>query len=219
MRRGHCLLEIGSGWGGLAERAARRGVHVTGLTLSREQLAHAEARLALAGLADAADLRFEDYRDATGSYDRVASIEMIEAVGAENWPRYFATLCNRLRPGGVAVLQAITIDEAHFDAYRRKPDFIQRYIFPGGMLPTPAIIRDEAARAGLWLQVEQRFSESYARTLWHWLRRFEAGWPEIAKLGFDDRFRRLWTYYLTYCAVGFEAGRIDVGLYRLRRPA
>jgi cyclopropane-fatty-acyl-phospholipid synthase len=219
LQPGQRLLEIGFGWGGLVERAARQGVAVTGLTLSREQLSDARNRLAAAGLADAADLRYEDYRDTTGSYDRIASIEMIEAVGAESWPVYFATLRDRLTPGGIAVLQAITIDEAHFDAYRLRPDFIQRYIFPGGMLPTAAIIREEAARAGLSLQAGQRFGESYATTLWHWLRRFEAGWPEIAKLGFDERFRRLWTYYLTYCAAGFEAGRIDVGLYRLRRPA
>jgi cyclopropane-fatty-acyl-phospholipid synthase len=218
-RPGDRLLEIGFGWGGLAERTARAGLHVTGLTLSREQLAHAEARLADTGLSAVADLRLQDYRDAPGTFDRIVSIEMIEAVGAENWPTYFSTLRDRLVPGGAAVLQAITIDEAHYGAYRHKPDFIQRYVFPGGMLPTPAIIRDEAARAGLELETVERFGSSYALTLRHWRDRFETNWTEIARLGFNERFRRLWTYYLTYCAVGFETGRIDVGLYRLRRPA
>lgn len=216
---GQHLLEIGFGWGGLAERAARKGLRITGLTLSREQLVYARRRMRQAGLSSMADLRYEDYRDATGAYDRIASIEMIEAVGAENWPGYFATLRERLKPDGIAVLQAITIAESHFDAYLRKPDFIQRYIFPGGMLPTATIIREEAARAGLFMDRTETFGASYALTLWRWLERFEAAWPELRALGFDERFRRLWTYYLTYCAVGFEAGRIDVGLYRLRREA
>ena len=214
---GQRLLEIGFGWGGLAERAARQDLHVTGLTLSREQLAYARERMQEIGLFARTDLRYEDYRDASGRYDRIASIEMIEAVGAENWPLYFKTLRDRLMPGGIAVLQAITIAEAHFETYRRKPDFIQRYIFPGGMLPTAAIIREEAERAGLVLDRSETFGASYALTLWRWLERFDRAWPELRKLGFDDAFRRLWTYYLTYCAVGFETGRIDVGLYRVRR--
>ena len=213
---GQRLLEIGFGWGGLAERAARRDLRVTGLTLSREQLAHARQRMREIGVSAMTDLRYEDYRDASGRYDRIASIEMIEAVGAENWPLYFKTLHDRLKPGGIVVLQAITISEAHFETYRRKPDFIQRYIFPGGMLPTAAIIGQEASRAGLVLDRNETFGASYALTLWRWLERFDRAWPELRKLGFDDEFRRLWTYYLTYCAVGFETGRIDVGLYRLR---
>ncbi len=216
-RPGQRLLEIGFGWGGLAERVARRGAHVTGLTLSREQLHYAQRRMREVGLSSETDLRYQDYRDATGTYDRIASIEMIEAVGSENWPLYFKTLHDRLEPGGIAVLQAITISEAHFETYRRKPDFIQRYIFPGGMLPTAAIIGQEASRARLVLDRTETFGSSYAQTLWRWFERFDQAWPELCKLGFDEQFRRLWTYYLTYCAVGFETGRIDVGLYRLRK--
>ncbi len=214
---GQRLLEIGIGWGGLVERAARQGLHVTGLTLSREQLHYAGQRIAMADLPGTADLCYQDYRDTVGTYDRIASIEMIEAVGAENWPLYFKILHDRLEPGGIGVLQAITISEAHFETYRRKPDFIQRYIFPGGMLPTTAIIGQEASRAGLVLDRTETFGSSYAQTLWRWLERFDQAWPELCKLGYDEQFRRLWTYYLTYCAVGFEAGRIDVGLYRLRK--
>jgi cyclopropane-fatty-acyl-phospholipid synthase len=216
---GDRLLEIGFGWGGLVERAAQQGLHVTGLTLSREQLAYARVRLQEAGHAALAELRYQDYRDATESFDRIASIEMIEAVGAENWPIFFTTLRDRLKAGGIAVLQAITIGEAYYDTYRRKPDFIQRYVFPGGMLPTVSIIREEALRAGLTVDRAEHFGQSYALTLARWRERFEFNWHEIRKLGFDERFRRLWTYYLTYCAVGFEEKRIDVGLYRLRKGA
>ena len=216
---GERVLEIGFGWGGFAEAAARRGAHVTGLTLSRQQLAYATQRLAAAGLADRTDMRFLDYRDASGQFDKIASIEMIEAVGEENWPAYFQVLHDRLRPGGTAVLQAITIDERHFQAYRREPDFIQRYIFPGGMLPSASAMAQEAARAGLTFETVQRFGGSYARTLAIWRDAFEANWPRITALGFDDRFRRMWGYYLTYCEAGFENGDIDAGLYRLRRAA
>jgi cyclopropane-fatty-acyl-phospholipid synthase len=210
------ILEIGCGWGGFAEGALAAGHRVVGLTLSREQHAYASKRLAVAG--ERADIRIEDYRDATGSYDAIASIEMIEAVGEEHWPHYFSILSERLRAGGVAVLQAITIHEAFFEDYRRNPDFIQRYIFPGGMLPTRAVIAAEAARAGLVLDHQEQFGLSYALTLDAWLERFRANWPAIAALGFDERFRRMWEYYLIYCATGFRKGTIDVGLYRLRKP-
>jgi cyclopropane-fatty-acyl-phospholipid synthase len=214
---GERVLEIGCGWGGFAQAAAGRGAHVTGLTLSRQQLAYATERLASAGFAAHSDIRFQDYRDVGGTFDKIASIEMIEAVGEENWPAYFQVLHDRLRPGGSAVLQAITIDEPHFAAYRREPDFIQRYIFPGGMLPTVRAMEAEAERAGLTFETVQRFGGSYAKTLAIWRGAFDAAWPRIAGLGFDDRFRRMWGYYLTYCEAGFENGDVDVGLYRLRR--
>ena len=143
---------------------------------------------------------------------------MLEAVGEAYWPRYFATLRERLKPGGIAVLQVITIDETRFDSYRRSADFIQRHIFPGGMLPTPTIIAAEAKAAGLTLASTQSFGEGYARTLAEWRRRFLASWPSIQSMGFDERFRRLWEYYLCYCEAGFRAGTIDVGFFVLRKP-
>lgn len=216
---GTSLLEIGCGWGALAEAAARRGAHVDAITISEEQLRAARERVHHASLSGRVDVRFEDYRDTTGSYDRLVSIEMIEAVGEENWPLFFGTIGKRLRPGGVAVLQAITIREDTFAQYRSNPDFIQRYIFPGGMLPTVEQMRRRAEEAGLAFETVERFGASYALTLTEWRQRFEAAWPGIAALGFDERFRRMWRYYLAYCEIGFEQGLIDVGLYRLRKPA
>ena len=213
------VLEIGCGWGALAEAVARRGAHLTGLTLSTEQLAHARERLDGAGLASQTDLRLQDYRDVRGTFDRIVSIEMIEAVGERFWPTYFATLHDRLAPGGCAVVQAITIDESAFDSYRREADFIQHFIFPGGMLPSPTVLRQQAEAAGLAIDHVETFGLSYAETLAEWRRRFLDAWPRIAPLGFDDAFRRLWEYYLCYCEAGFRCGRVDVGLYRFRRPA
>ena len=213
------VLEIGCGWGTLAATLARRhDTQVTAITLSAEQLAFAKRRAADWGVARQVDLRLQDYRDVQGQFDRIVSIEMVEAVGEQYWPAYFATLRDRLLPGGVAVLQAITIADAHFEDYRRGADFIQHCIFPGGMLPCPRALREQAARAGLVLEEEQCFGPSYARTLAEWRRRFLAAWPQIEALGFDTPFRRLWTYYLGYCEAGFRAGRVDVGLYRFRRP-
>jgi cyclopropane-fatty-acyl-phospholipid synthase len=215
---GHTLLEIGCGWGALAEAAARAGAKVDAITISRRQLDAAEERITAAGLTENVEIRFEDYRDTAGAFDRLVSIEMIEAVGEDNWPRYFSTIAARLAPGGVGVVQAITIRESAFEAYRCNPDFIQRYIFPGGMLPTVELMRQRSEEAGLEFEVVHRFGASYARTLAQWRQRFEAAWPRIAALGFDERFRRMWLYYLIYCEVGFERGMIDVGLYRLRKP-
>jgi len=198
--------------------ARQAGARVTGLTLSTEQLAFARERAAAWGVADRVDLRLQDYRDVSGQFDRIVSIEMIESVGAAYWPTYLATLRERLVPGGVAVLQAITIADAQFASYRKGTDFIQRCIFPGGMLPCLRVLREAAARAGMVVEEEQSFGAGYARTLVEWRRRFVAAWPEIETLGFDDAFRRLWTYYLCYCEAGFRDGRVDVGLYRLRRP-
>jgi cyclopropane-fatty-acyl-phospholipid synthase len=210
------VLEIGCGWGGLAEKLVRdAGCHVTGVTLSPAQLEFSQARLAAADT----DLRLQDYRDVRGQFDGIVSIEMMEAVGEAYWPSYFAALRERLKPGGVAVIQAITIAEALFDGYKRCPDFIQRYIFPGGMLPTIQEIRRQTEQAGLVLRSSETFGLSYARTLAEWRQRFHAAWPRIQRQGFDERFRRMWDYYLAYCEGGFRAGNIDVGLYVLDRPA
>lgn len=215
---GMSMLEIGAGWGALALAAARdHGVSVRGITLSHEQLAHARARAQREGLDEQVRFDLEDYRDVTGQYDRIVSVEMIEAVGEQNWPRYFRTLHDGLKPGGIATLQAITIGEEHFETYQRQPDFIQRYIFPGGMLPTKSILAEQARAAGFRYEPVLAFGPSYARTLAEWRVRFEAAWPEIEELGFDERFRRKWLYYLAYCEAGFLEGSIDVGLYRLIR--
>jgi cyclopropane-fatty-acyl-phospholipid synthase len=217
LETGHTVLELGCGWGGCAEAAARRGAQVTAITISPEQCRHATARLAGQGLQAVALDR--DYRDTAGKYDRLVSIEMIEAVGEEHWRDYFAVVRQRLKPDGVAILQAITISEAHYRRYRAGADFIQRHIFPGGMLPTGSAMREHATAAGLTFEPILGFGDSYARTLRIWRERFEAAWPDIAKLGFDARFRRMWRYYLAYCEAGFAEGAIDVGLYRLRPAA
>jgi cyclopropane-fatty-acyl-phospholipid synthase len=215
---GERILEIGCGWGAFARHvAANCGTSVTGITLSHEQLSHSARLAGIAGLGERCEFRLQDYRDVPGRYDRIVSIEMVEAVGEQYWPRYFEVLHDRLEPGGSAVIQAITIDETRFDRYRRTPDFIQRYVFPGGMLPTPTIIERQAAAAGLKLGSTVRFGKSYARTLREWRARFEAEWPRIAELGFDDCLRRRWRYYLSYCEAGFLEGVIDVGVYRLNR--
>jgi cyclopropane-fatty-acyl-phospholipid synthase len=214
---GQSVLEIGCGWGGILARLAERGCTVTGLTLSPAQRDHAVATLAAAGLADRADIRLQDYRDVEGSYDRIVSIEMLEAVGEAYWPLYFDQLRRRLKSGGTAVLQVITIADDRFESYRRAPDFIQRHVFPGGMLPSPSALRAQIARAGLRLDTVEFFGACYSRTLRDWRERFDAAWPEIAAMGFPPRFRRLWDYYLCYCQAGFRAGAVDVGLWRLGR--
>ena len=207
------VLEIGCGWGALAAAlAARHGARVTGLTLSTEQLAHARRQLREQGLADV-DLRLQDYRDVEGRYEHIVSIEMLEAVGERYWPQYFDTLRERLAPGGSGVLQVITIADEHFDRYRGSTDFVQRFIFPGGKLPSVSAMKAQAGRAGLVLQRAESFGASYALTLAEWRRRFHAAWPAIATLGYDDAFRRLWEYYLCYCEAGFRSGRVDVGLF------
>ena len=218
LRGSEQILEIGCGWGGLADRIIERtGCHVTGLTLSTEQLAYARRQLAQRGLAGKSDLRLQDYRDAGGTYDRVVSVEMLEAVGEAYWPVFFETLRQRLNPQGVAVLQVITIDQSRFESYRRRPEFIQRYNFPGGMLPTTEILEQLVAKAGLRLTSSEFFGDSYARTLAEWHSRFLQAWPSISALGFDLRFKRMWEYYLAYCRLGFEIGVLNVGLYRIER--
>jgi cyclopropane-fatty-acyl-phospholipid synthase len=213
---GERILEIGCGWGGLAEHLIRRhDAHVTGLTLSTEQHDYARARLSEAGLADSADIRLQDYRDVEGRFDRIVSIEMFEAVGEEYWPAYFDVVQRSLARDGVAVLQIITIEGARFEQYRRDVDFIQRYIFPGGMLPSETALRQQIARAGLVLRSAETFGQSYAETLKRWQERFQRAWPEIEPLGFDQRFKRMWEYYLSYCEAGFRSGALNVGLYTL----
>ena len=214
---GQRVLEIGCGWGGLAEQLVHAaGCHVTGVTLSPAQLDFANRRLSESAKTD---LRLQDYRDVAGQFDRIVSIEMMEAVGESYWPSYFSTLRDRLKPGGLAVVQAITIEEDKFDGYRRCTDFIQHYIFPGGMLPTISEIRRQTEKAGMILRSMETFGDSYARTLAEWRKRFHAAWPDIERLGFDTRFRRMWDYYLAYCEGGFRAGTIDVGLYVIAKPA
>ncbi len=209
-RQGDSILEIGCGWGGFAETAARRGMRVTGVTISKEQLDYASERLQRAGLADRVDLQFRDYRDMTGRYDHIVSIEMIEAVGERYWPDYFAVLKRHVAPGGSALVQAIVIADELFDSYRRRPDFIQTYVFPGGMLLSQEALREQCRLAGLKVAELYSFGLDYARTLDTWLGRFDRVADQVARLGFDDRFRRMWRYYLAYCAAGFSTRRTDV---------
>ncbi|MDI3334825.1 cyclopropane-fatty-acyl-phospholipid synthase family protein [Defluviimonas aestuarii] len=217
---GDHVLEIGCGWGGFAEYAAKeRGLRVTGLTISQAQLDFARARIAKAGLNDRVDLRLQDYRDETGIYDGIASIEMFEAVGEKYWPVYFHTLHERLKPGANATLQIITLQEKRFEIYRKGVDFIQKYIFPGGMLPSRSALQEEIRRAGLGLVGSIEFGESYSQTLRRWYEVFNDRWDEIAPMGFDQRFQRMWNFYLTSCAGAFRGGNCDVTQITVTRPA
>ncbi len=207
---GQRVLEVGCGWGGFAELAQRQGLAVTGLSLSPTQLAWARARV------PEADLRLQDYRDTCEPFDHVVSIEMFEAVGERWWPAYFKTVARALKPDGRAMIQTITIRDELFSIYRRSTDFIQQYIFPGGMLPSCVAFRREAARAGLVVSDEYAFGEDYARTLSEWRQSFERHWPRIAALGFDEKFRRMWRFYLSYSEAGFRSGNIDVVQFEIR---
>jgi len=205
------VLEIGSGWGGFAEFAAKEvGAKVTGLTISPSQLDYARQRIFREGLGDRAEFKLLDYRDATGAYDKIASIEMFEAVGREYWPTYFGKVRGLLKPGGAAGLQIITIADRFFDAYSRGTDFIQQYVFPGGMLPSPSVLQKEVARAGLAWNGAAAFGQDYARTLAEWRQRFLYSWNDIIAMGFDERFKKLWRFYLSYCEAGFRAKTTDV---------
>ena len=218
LKRDQTVLEIGCGWGGFAEFAAKEvGARVTGITISQEQYDYARSRLFREGLADRTDIRMVDYRDVEGRFDRVASIEMFEAVGEEYWPAYFGKIHDVLVPGGRAGLQIITIDDEHFDSYRRRTDFIQKYIFPGGVLPSENALRPVIDKAGLQWTSVARFGQDYADTLAEWQDRFQAAWNEIQPLGFDERFRKLWAFYLSYCEAGFRTGRTDVIQLELKR--
>ena len=211
LRPDHHVLEIGCGWGGFAEFAARDvGAKVTAITISEEQYKFAKERIFKEGLTERADIQLIDYRDVAGKFDRVASIEMFEAVGERFWPTYFDKVRDSLNPGGQAGLQIITIRDELFEHYKRTPDFIQKYIFPGGMLPSEARLKTATDRAGLSWGPISRFGVCYADTLAEWARRFEAAWEDIRHLGFDERFRKLWHFYLSYCEAGFRTERTDV---------
>ncbi|MEV5966272.1 DUF1365 family protein [Kribbella sp. NPDC051952] len=216
---GSRVLEIGIGWGTLAIAAARRGAHVTGITLSREQLTLARERVADAGLTDLVDLHLQDYRELTGSYDAIVSVEMVEAVGEEFWPEYFRTLDRVLAPGGSVALQAILMEHDRMLATRRSYSWIQKYIFPGGLIPSRTAIDETLARhTGLVVQGDHRFGQDYAETLRRWRRQFDVNWPAIRAQGFDEAFRRTWEFYLAYSEAGFASGYLDVGQLVLRRP-
>ncbi len=211
---GQTILEVGCGWGGFAEVAATEfGCKVLGITLSPSQLEFARARAERGRFADRVDFELCDYRDVRGHYDHVVSIEMIEAVGERFWPTYFAQLSALLKPGGRCVVQAITIADALFARYRRGTDFIQRHVFPGGMLPSPGAVAQQAGRAGLEVVGDFAFGRDYARTLAHWHRSFDAQAAAVRAQGFPERFLRMWRFYLAYCEAGFDTGDIDVHHY------
>ncbi|GIX16957.1 MAG: cyclopropane-fatty-acyl-phospholipid synthase [Rhodothalassiaceae bacterium] len=199
------LLEIGCGWGGFAERAADYGHAVTGITISLQQKAYADARLD-----GRAEIRLQDYRDVEGMFDNIVSIEMIEAVGERYWPTYFATLARRLRPGGRAVIQAITVSDDYFPVYRRNSDYIRHYTFPGGMLLSPGVIAQQARRAGLAIVERFTFGQHYARTLREWMRRMQARADRLQTYGYGEPALRPWRFYLGACAAAFAVGHTDV---------
>jgi cyclopropane-fatty-acyl-phospholipid synthase len=217
---GSRVLEIGCGWGALADMATTlRGAHVTGVTLSTEQLAYAQARLAQAGRSAQADLRLQDYRDmADPPFDAICSVEMVEAVGQAYWPTYFGTVSRLLKPGGKACIQSIVIRDDLFERYLRSSDFIQQYIFPGGCLPSPGAFRQQAERQGLAVEDEMAFGLDYAETCRRWRQQFLSRQDEVRALGFDERFMRIWEFYLAYCEAGFRTGDIDVVQFTLSKP-
>ena len=211
VKPGDHLLEIGCGWGGFAEYAAKeRGARVTGLTISQEQHDYAVERMKRAGVADQVEIVMRDYRDETGTYDGIASIEMFEAVGEKYWPTYFDAVRARLKPGARATFQIITVADKLFPEYRKGVDFIQKYIFPGGMLPSITALRAQIAQADLTEVNHIAFGQSYSETLRRWHGTFNDKWDDVAALGFDDRFRRMWNFYLTSCAATFVTGTTDV---------
>ena len=220
VQAGQRVLEIGCGWGALAEMATHEfGAHLTGVTLSTEQLAFARERMQARGVADRADLRLQDYRDIQdGPYDAICSIEMVEAVGREYWPTYFGSIHQLLKPGGRACIQSIVIDDRLFARYLQGTDFIQQYIFPGGCLPCPSAFRAAAEAAGLRVEDEFAFGQDYAETLKRWRERFLAERQAVLQLGFDERFLRIWEFYLAYCEAGFAMGNIDLVQYTLVKP-
>lgn len=217
---GDHVLEIGCGWGGFAEYAAgERGLKVTGLTISQEQHDFAVARMARAGLSDKVEIKLQDYRAERGTYDGIASIEMFEAVGERYWPVYYQTLNRCLKPGARATLQIITVADKRWEIYRKSVDFIQKYIFPGGMLPSPTVLKEGLSANGLQVVGHHEFAASYALTLKRWYETFSDRWDDISPLGFDERFRRMWAFYLTSCASAFDRGHCDVTQITVTRPA
>ncbi len=220
VKPGDHVLEIGCGWGGFAEYAAKeRGLRVTGLTISQEQLRFAQQRIEKAGISDLVDLKLQDYRDEQGQYDGIASIEMFEAVGQKYWPVYFDTVRDRLKPGAQATLQIITVGDHRWEYYKNGVDFIQKYIFPGGMLPSPTILRQQIDQAGLNVVRSKEFGKSYDLTLRRWFDTFNDKWDQISEMGFDERFRRMWNYYLTACGAAFDTGNCDVTQITIAKPS
>jgi cyclopropane-fatty-acyl-phospholipid synthase len=218
VQEGHRVLEIGSGWGGFAAYlAAERGADVTTMTVSREQAAYVEKLAAEAGLADRLRVDLRDFREAEGSFDRVVSIEMIESIPGNRWAEFFGVVRDRLLPGGRAGLQIITVADRHWTWSDENPDFVRRYVFPGGQVPSPGVLRRLTEAADLAWVSNAEYGRSYSRTLRTWLERFDAAWPAIAQLGFDEPFRRMWRYYLSYCEGGFASGRTDVSQIVLSR--
>lgn len=215
LQPGATILEIGCGWGGFAEHAARRGYRVRGLTLSREQRQYAEERIVQRGLAELASFHYQDYRDEVGHYDGIVSIEMFEAVGQEWWSTYFGQIRQLLRPGGRAVIQTISIRDDRFERYASGSDFIRRYVFPGGLLPSPARFSQSLMAAGLQVLGRLDFGQDYAITLRHWRESFDRETKALGELGFDAAFRRLWRFYLSYCEAGFAESELDVGQWTL----
>ena len=212
---GQSVLEIGCGWGGFAEQAATQGLNVTGLTISGEQLQFAQQRLARQDLSHLAQLRLQDYRQERGVYDAVVSIEMFEAVGEQYWPSYFQTVARSLRTGGRAAIQSIVIADELFQRYRSNTDFIQQYVFPGGMLPTQTLFIEHARKAGLDCLQTHAFGLDYANTLAQWRRRCMAQSQQILAQGFGTRFLRLWEFYLAYCESAFRHHNTDVVQFTL----
>jgi len=215
--KGTQLLEIGTGWGTLAIRAAKRGATVTTLTLSTEQAALAQKRAKEAGVADRIEIRLQDYREAEGQYDAVVSVEMIEAVGEEYWLTYFRTIDRLLAPGGVAVVQAILMSHERYLATRRGLTWIQKHIFPGGIIPSVEAIEATINKTSLRITEAQHFGKHYAETLRRWRAAFLDAWPAVTKLGFDDQFRPMWEFYLAYSEAGFERDYLDVAQFRFER--
>jgi cyclopropane-fatty-acyl-phospholipid synthase len=214
LKEGDQVLEIGCGWGGFAEIAAKEyKCNVVGITLSNEQAKFAQRRMKENQLSNLVDIRIEDYRDVQGSFDKIVSIEMFEAVGEEHWRNYFETIKTRLKPGGLAGIQSITIANEFFETYKRRPDFIQKYIFPGGILPSEDKLNNAVSSAGLKILDDYYFGKSYAETLRRWQSTFEQKWGDIKNLGFDEKFQKMWRYYLSYCEAGFETGHINVGQF------
>ena len=217
LQSGERILEIGSGWGDFAEFAAQEfGCEVLTITLSEEQEAYVRYRINKMNLEDKVTVRFCDYRDVDGLFDKIVSIEMFEAVGEKFWPTYFNKLSKSLKHNGLIGLQVITISERYYEGYRNNPEFIQRYIFPGGMLPTSVALEEEASKSGMEIIDSFYFGSSYAETLRRWRTKFLANWLKIEQLGFDERFRRMWIYYMSYCEVGFENKQIDVGQFIIK---
>ena len=220
IKDGDHVLEIGCGWGGFAEFAARAyDIKLTCITISQEQFDFARQRMAKHGLSERVDIQLIDYRDLKdGSFDKIISIEMFEAVGMDFWPVYFNKLSSLLKPHGKAALQVITIDDAEFDSYLATPDFIQKYIFPGGMLPSMQRLDSPIQNAGMKLAKTNDYGLHYAKTLAYWREEFLTKWPTIQeKQGFDKRFKNMWELYLAYCEGGFKSGMIDVKQMLLTR--